>query len=393
MNITRGIQPKPLKVVIYGPEGIGKSTFASMFPDPLFIDTEGSTVRMNVARTETPTSLAMLMQLLTEIKAQPGCCKTLVIDTIDWAERLCITAVCAKGHKDGIEDFGYGKGYSYVYEEMGRILNALNDIWERGINIVITAHAAIRKFEQPDEMGAYDRWELKLINAQKCNSCAMVKEWADMVLFANYKTYAVSVDKDGKKNKARGGERVMFTSHNPCWDAKNRFGLAPELPFDFGQIAQIVNMQPVNQIPPQPIRQAPQSIPANPPAPQPDHIKNPLTDALGTPNLPQRRTEPQPLQNADLSEFKPIEEIAEPASNTPAAAAALPAGIPKALADLMQANNVTEKEIRLAVSMRGYFPDDMPITNYPPDFVQGVLIGAWAQVFGMIQENRQLPFE
>ena len=68
MKITRGIQPKPLKVVVYGPEGIGKSTFASMFPDPLFIDTEGSTARMDVARTETPTSLAMLMQFLTEIR-------------------------------------------------------------------------------------------------------------------------------------------------------------------------------------------------------------------------------------------------------------------------------------------------------------------------------------
>ena len=235
MKITRGIQPKPLKVAVYGPEGIGKSTFASMFPDPLFIDTEGSTARMDVARTETPTSLAMLMQFLTEIRDNPPGCKTLVIDTIDWAERLCITAVCAKNSKTGIEDFGYGKGYSYVYEEMGRILNLLNDIWERGIHIILTAHAAIRKFEQPDEMGAYDRWELKLINSTKCNSCAMVKEWADMVLFANYKTFTVAADKDGKKMKARGGERVMYTAHNPCWDAKNRFNLAPELPFDFAQ--------------------------------------------------------------------------------------------------------------------------------------------------------------
>ena len=209
MKITRGIQTKPLKVVIYGPEGIGKSTFASLFPDPLFIDTEGSTTRMNVARTETPTSLAMLMQLLTEVRDAPPGCKTLIIDTIDWAERLCIQAVCDKNHKSGIEDFGYGKGYSYVYEEMGRILNLLNDIWERGIHVVLTAHAAIRKFEQPDEMGAYDRWELKLINSPKCNSCAMVKEWADMVLFANYKTFAVAADKEGKKMKARGGERVI----------------------------------------------------------------------------------------------------------------------------------------------------------------------------------------
>lgn len=356
MNITRGIQPKPLKVVIYGPEGIGKSTFAGLFPDPLFIDTEGSTARMDVARTETPTSLAMLMQILTEVR-DTAPCRTLVLDTVDWAERLCITAVCAKNGKTGIEDFGYGKGYSYVFEEMGRILNLLSDIWERGIHIVLTAHAAIRKFEQPDEMGAYDRWELKLINSPRCNSCAMVKEWADMVLFANYKTYAVAADKDGKKMKARGGERVMYTSHNPCWDAKNRFGLAPELPFDFGQIAHIFG----------------QAVPAPAPAPA----------------APVQRTTPQPapvsdapLTVGDLDEFEPLVPDV-----------VIPDGIPPALADLMRQNNVTESEIQLAVGMRGYFPENMPIANYPPDFIQGVLIGAWAQVFGMIQENRKVPFE
>lgn len=367
MKITRGIQPKPLKVVVYGPEGIGKSTFASMFPDPLFIDTEGSTARMDVARTETPTSLAMLMQILTEIRDHPPGCRTLVLDTIDWAERLCIQAVCAKNSKTGIEDFGYGKGYSYVYEEMGRILNLLNDIWERGMHIVITAHAAIRKFEQPDEMGAYDRWELKLINSPKCNSCAMVKEWADMVLFANYKTYAVAADKDGKKMKARGGERVMYTAHNPCWDAKNRFGLAPELPFDFGQISHIFGQAvPASNIPQPPVQNPPSA--AAPPVPPAPSQPAPVSDA--------------PLTVGDLDEFKPLVPDV-----------VIPDGIPPALADLMRQNNVTESEIQLAVGMRGYFPENMPIANYPPDFVQGVLIGAWAQVFGMILENRKVPFE
>ena len=60
----------------------------------------------------------------------------------------------------------------------------------------------MRKFEQPDELGAYDRWELKLGKKTSSQISPLVKEWADMVLFANYKTYAVAVDKDGKKFKA-----------------------------------------------------------------------------------------------------------------------------------------------------------------------------------------------
>lgn len=372
MNITRGIQNKPIKAVIYGPEGIGKTTFASQFPDPLFVDVEGSTTRMDVARTDTPTSLAMLLGILTEIRDHNPGCKTVVIDTADWAERLCIKTVCDKYKKTGIEEFGYGKGYTYVYEEFGGILNMLNDIADRGVNVVLTAHAAIRKFEQPDEMGSYDRWELKMINSPKCNVCAMIKEWADLVLFANYKTTVISTDKEGKKNKARGGQRVMYTTHDPCWDAKNRFGLAPELPFDFAQIAHIFDGQltPIQQTEPQ---QAP------PPA-QP--VQQTATQPVQQQTAPPEKTPAEKAMDKLLEGSVPLESIG----------ASIPDGINPALADLMRQNNVSEDEIRLAVSMRGYFPDDMPITAYPPDFVQGVLIGAWAQVFGMIQDNRKLPF-
>ena len=357
MNITRGIQNKPIKAVIYGPEGIGKTTFASQFPDPLFIDVESSTARMDVARTDAPSSLAMLLGLLTEIRdCNPGC-KTVIIDTADWAERLCVAAVCDKYKKTGIEEFGYGKGYTYVYEEFGKILNLLNDISERGVNVVLTAHAAIRKFEQPDEMGSYDRWELKMINSPKCNVCAMVKEWADLVLFANYKTTVISTDKEGKKNKARGGQRVMYTTHDPCWDAKNRFGLAPELPFEFAQIAHIFGT--VSAPMPEPVKQKPAKKAEPPKAAPPAAEPLPASDAAGW----------EEVKNLDI-----------------------PEGIPTALADLMKQNNVTEGEIQLAVSLRGYFPDDMPISAYPPDFINGVLIGAWEQVFGMIKENREVPF-
>lgn len=357
MNISTGRQNKPIKAVIYGPEGIGKSTFASKFPAPLYIDTEGSTSRMDVARTDTPTSLAMLMSMLEELSRDNHRYKTLVLDTADWAERLCVKAVCDKQGKTGIEDFGYGKGYTYVYEEMGRVLNVLTTIWEHGMNVVITAHAAIRKFEQPDEMGAYDRWELKLINSPKCNVCAMVKEWADMVLFANYKTYAVSVDKDGKKFKAQGGERVMYTTHSPCWDAKNRFDLAPELPFDYAQIAHLFG---------------------NAPAPT-----TPQTQAAPTVQAP-----PEPVKMPEkIEDIKPeeFETVVEKQLNIPDA-------LPQALKDLMKAEKVDESDIRLVVSQRGYFPFDTPITNYPADFVQGVLVGAWSQMLPLIKDNQKVPF-
>ncbi len=355
MKITRGIIASAQKVVIYGAEGIGKSTFAARFPEPLFIDTEGSTKNLDVARLDKPTSWTMLKNQIAYVKANPDVCKTLVIDTIDWAEQLCLNDICAAYGKKGIEDFGYGNGYVYEKEEFGRFLNSLEELIERGVNVVLTAHAQLRKFSQPDELGEYDRWELKLGKKTGSQISPLVKEWADMLLFANYKTVAVQVDKDGNKFKAQGGERVMHTAHHPCWDAKNRHGLPDMLPFDYAQIAHIFTQQPA-PVQPAPVQPAP---PANTQAEQIDRL---------------------------------IDNDAEPA---PVAVSApeLPAGIPEPLADLMRQNNVGEEDIRLAVSQRGYFPFDMPVAAYPPNFISGVLIGAWEQVYNMILSNKDLPFE
>lgn len=238
MQITRGVLPSAVKMVFYGPEGIGKSTLASQCPDPLFIDTEGSTKQMDVARLPVPETWKDILDEVKYVYQNPESCKTLVIDTADWAEMLCVKELLGNS-MESIEDFGYGKGYVKLAEKFKTLLDELDKAIKAGIHVVITAHAMMRKFEQPDEIGAYDRWEMKL---QK-KTAPMVKEWADMVLFCNYKTYVVNVDNQGAqkgKNKVMGGERVMYTSHHNCWDAKNRFGLEECLPMKFESIASVV---------------------------------------------------------------------------------------------------------------------------------------------------------
>lgn len=237
-DITAGPRYVPFKVVLYGPEGIGKSTFAAKFPNPLFIDTEDSTTTMDVRRFQKPQTWTELLHMIDYVKTHQDVCSTLIIDTADWAERLCEQAICMAGHKASIEDFGYGKGYTMAAEEFGKLLDMLSDLMNSAkINIVLTAHSVIRKFERPDEMGAYDRYELKLGNKAGSKCSALVKEWCDILLFANYKEIVSEVN--GKK-KAQGGRRVMYTNHHPCWDAKNRIGLDDELPFDFTELENII---------------------------------------------------------------------------------------------------------------------------------------------------------
>ena len=168
--------------------------------------------------------------------ANPDVCSTLVIDTADWAEQLCIRDICKKYKVDGLEGMSYGKGYTYVAEEFSKLLKACDAVIAAGIHVVITAHAKMRKFEQPDEMGSYDRWEMKLTR----QTAPLVKEWCDMLLFCNYKTFVVTTDND--RSKAQGGKRVMYTTHHPCWDAKNRHNLPEMVDMDYAAIAHIFDV-------------------------------------------------------------------------------------------------------------------------------------------------------
>ncbi len=235
LNIRNGKIPRPQKVVIYGAEGVGKTTLAAQMPNPLFIDTEGGTAHMDVSRIDRPGSWEELLAIIAEVAVTKDVCKTLVIDTADWAEQLAISYLCAKYKKGGIEEVGYSKGYVYLAEEFARFFGALDQVVAAGIHVVITAHAKMRKFEQPDEMGAYDRWETKLTK----QVAPLLKEWCDLLLFCNYKTFVVSSDNIMEKAKVQGGKRVMYTSHHPCWDAKNRHGLPEVLDLDFAHIAHI----------------------------------------------------------------------------------------------------------------------------------------------------------
>lgn len=385
MEITRGKIPScAKKVVVYGPEGIGKSTFASKFPDPVFIDTEGSTKDMDVARLPAPSSWNMLLEEVRYVMDNPQVCKTLVIDTADWAEQLCSTSVCDKHQKSGIEDFGYGKGYVFLQEEFGKLLNLLTDVVEQKmINVVLTAHAKMRKFEQPDEMGAYDRWEMKLSK----NVSPMVKEWADMVLFANYKTHVVKVD---GKNKAQGGQRVLYTTHHSCWDAKNRYSLPDEIPFEYGSIAHIFSdnatyktSTPTTSVSTQqPVREAKPASTA--PAAQPAKETPPQTSDH---DVSAAMNEPAQL-SMDLNE--PASSASEEFSVDPR--------VPKHLRDLMIANHVCEWDIENVVEARGYVPEGTQIWEYDtvnPGIVDGLLVASWDQVYAAIKEmkeKQEIPF-
>lgn len=235
LKISKGKVKRPLRLVVDGVEGVGKSTFAAQFPDPLFIDLENGTDSMDVKRTQKPESWTELLQIVREVAADPSVCKTLILDTGDWAEALCVKYICKKYKTDGLESFGYGKGYVYLREEFENLLNELDKVIAAGVNVVVCAHAQIKKFELPDEAGSFDRYELKMSK----NVSPLVREWCDIQLFANFKTYVVATENKNRSKGTGGTRRVMYASHTASWDAKNRHGLPDEMDLDFKHIAHL----------------------------------------------------------------------------------------------------------------------------------------------------------
>lgn len=362
-QITSGKISRGKKIVVYGPEGIGKSTFAAQFPGAVFIDTEGSTVNMDVARYPRPESWQALMAMVDDA-IRNRTCGTLVIDTADWAEKLCITDVCKSHNTDGLEGFNYGKGHVYVGESFGKLLNRLEDAANVGINLCVTAHALMRKFEEPNASSAYDRWELKL--TKQCG--AMLKEWADALLFANYKVTVVK-PKDGKA-KGTGGQRVMYCTHNPCWDAKNRYGMPDELPFDFKAIAQLFGNS----------EQLPRAAEVQ---------QESVTRCESAAPAPQT-AEPSFIEDIPEDEPAPAPEIRLHGVN----AEQIPDDIPKNLAQLMAADGIDEEQIRWVVSTKGFYPYATQISKYDPDFIEGWIIKFWPNIVNMIATKAagRLPF-
>lgn len=360
MTITRGPVKTGIKVGIYGTEGVGKTTFAAKFPGAVFIDTEGSTKHMDVARFDPPEGLGDVLDQLCYVLGHPEEIGTVVIDTVDWLEKFIFKAVCEEKKIQNIEDMGYGKGYVYAKQKMQGLLEVLDQITQRGVHVVLVCHSIIRKFELPDEMGSYDRYMLKL---NEKNIAPLVKEWVDLLLFVNYRTDIVT-DPDGKTKKGRGGQkRVMYANHNACWDAKNRFGLPDEMPFEYGQIAGIFG----------------QAAPAGIPEEKPEPAKAEVTMGGKVPEIsPKKKPKkaeaerPESMRSDDPEKDRLLEQ----------------------LWGLMKRDGVEEPIVLQAVvAEKEYYDLAVPVNDYDRDFISDVLIEAWEQVNGLCQSKiHDLPF-
>jgi hypothetical protein len=228
-KVIKGRQARPRRVLLYGTHGIGKSTWASQAPNPLFLATEDGLCDIGCDRTPVLTNTLDVAGTLLELTGeQPHQWQTVVIDTVDWLERLVWKSVCEKAGKESIEEIGYGKGYVLAISKWEWLLKTLDACRDRGMNVILLGHARIERFTPPDGE-PYDRWQLDIHKT----ASQLIQEWADEVLFATYRVHTIQKD-DGfnrKRTRAVGdGERIVYTSEHPTHAAKRRIEMPDTLP-------------------------------------------------------------------------------------------------------------------------------------------------------------------
>ena len=159
-TITTGKAQQPPRIMIYGSEGVGKSTFAASAPKPVFVQTEDGLSEIDCAKFPLCTSFAEVVEQLKAIRDGEHEFQTLCVDSLDWLERLIWDRVCADYGVKSIEkaDGGYGKGYTYALTYWREIVKLLNEIRaKKRMAIILVAHAKVERFEDP-EHPAYDRY-------------------------------------------------------------------------------------------------------------------------------------------------------------------------------------------------------------------------------------------
>jgi AAA domain len=244
-NIQKGPQQTPPRILLYGSEGVGKSTLGSQAPNAVFIPTEDGLGQIDCHSFPLAKSLDNVLSALGALYADKHDYQTVVIDSLDWLERLVWDAVCRDYGAKSIEkvDGGYGKGYTISLGYWRRILDGLDALHkERGMLILMLAHTKVERFEDP-ESSAYDRYSPRLHK----HASALLTEWVDIVTFATRKFRVEREDAGFNRERGiahaigkDGGERVLRTVGGPSCVAKNRYNLPAELPLRWDALLEAI---------------------------------------------------------------------------------------------------------------------------------------------------------
>jgi len=236
-SVTRGRVDRPMRILVYGTEGIGKSTFAAAAPAPIFLAPEDGTAELDVARFPQPRTWREVLDAIAELTTAPHEYRTLVIDTLDALEPLVWAHVVEQTGNPKIKtlgDIGFGKGPDAALDLWRVFMAALERLRNtRNMHVILIAHSWVKSFKNP-EGDDFDRYELKL----HPKAGGALREWCEAVLFARYETFTLKDEKTKRVKGFSNGARVIHTQRTAAWDGKNRYDLPETLPLEWAAFAE-----------------------------------------------------------------------------------------------------------------------------------------------------------
>ena len=233
-SIKKNTELLPPRIMLYGPHGLGKTTFGAGAPNPIFILTEDGLGQIEADHFPLATTFSQVQEALASLTGDHDF-QTVVIDSLDWLDNLVWEEI---NTKYDAKDLAYGKGAVIAADYWRKVLDTLNVLRSKGMASILLAHCEIKRFDSP-EVEPYERYQPKL----QARSSALVQEWCDMVLFTNYKTLVKTTDVGFNNKVTRGtstGERIMHTNERPAYLAKNRYNLPDQLPLDWTALADAI---------------------------------------------------------------------------------------------------------------------------------------------------------
>jgi hypothetical protein len=260
-TIQTGPTTDPLRILLHGRPGIGKTTFAAAAPGAIFIDAEGGGGDLDFSRIRVATWGAAIEALEWLLREKHNF-QTVVLDTVDMLERFCWADLCRVGGVESIEDFnkGFGKGYTAAVERQQKMIALLDELRaKRGMGVIVLAHTTIKKFDDPEGL-PYDRYQL----AMNDKAAKLWIGWADAVLFAGLDVRVTETSKGKAKARDEKPARLIWTQERAQYDAKNRQGLPAELPLAWSAFAAAIKWADRSKFSTIPAKPAPDPVVAKP---------------------------------------------------------------------------------------------------------------------------------
>ena len=227
---TKGRMSEPFRFLVYGVEGVGKSSFAGGAPNPIFLDPTGGTEQLSITRVPRPNegfTWDDVFDVVEQLRTVEHEYDTLVLDELGELERLCWLFICARDKEPDItgknkgSKYGYAKGYDVALEEWRKLLHRIERLRrEKRMNIILVGHSHIKTFQNP-EGSDFDRYEIKL--HKKLGG--MLKAWCDAVFFCRDEVLVDTAEERGRGMST--GQRVMHTVANAAFESKSRYPLPP----------------------------------------------------------------------------------------------------------------------------------------------------------------------